>query len=48
MNPIADGSDHRPASSGDRPSDELQVLGDEQEVADGHEDRQEVDRERRR
>ena len=38
MNPAAEGSDHRPASSGRQPEDELQVLRHEQEVADGHED----------
>lgn len=36
---IADGNDHSPASSGDRPDTSL---GDEQEVADGDEDGQEV------
>ena len=46
MNPIADGSDHRPGLERRQAEDELEVLGDEEEVADGDEDAHEVDRER--
>ena len=44
MKPKAEGSDHRPASSGDILV-QLQVLRDEQEVSGGYEDGEEVDRE---
>ena len=47
MNPIADGTRPQAGLERRQAEDQLQVLRDEQEVADGHEDRQEVDGERR-
>ena len=44
--PTAPGTDHSPASSGDMPEHQLQVLGDVEQVADHHEDRHEVDQQR--
>ena len=42
MNPMAEGTEHRPATQRGQADDQLEVLRDEQEIADGHEDRQEV------